>query len=139
MESDKPLTIIIADDDEDDRELLKFLFNHNEKFELIGCFDSGVEIVKEVMVRKNIPDVLIIDMYMPLLTGSEVVKKIEESNTAPRMSKFIISTQINSSEQNKFLNNPMVKFIKKPVTLAEINDLPGLLLESLNLTNNTKV
>lgn len=139
METDKPLKIIIADDDEDDRELLKFLFSHNEKFELVGCFDSGIEVVKEVMVRKNIPDVLIIDMYMPLLTGSEVVKKIEESNTAPQMSKFIISTQINSSEENKFLDNPMVKFVTKPVTLAEINDLPGLLLESLHLTNNTKV
>lgn len=139
METDKPLKIIIADDDEDDRELLKFLFSHNEKFELVGCFDSGIEVVKEVMVRKNIPDVLIIDMYMPLLTGSEVVKKIEESNTAPQMSKFIISTQINSSEENKFLDNPMVKFVTKPVTLAQINDLPGLLLESLHLTNNTKV
>ncbi len=139
METDKPLKIIIADDDEDDRELLKFLFSHNEKFELVGCFDSGIEVVKEVMVRKNIPDVLIIDMYMPLLTGSEVVKKLEESNTAPKMSKFIISTQINGAEQNKFLDNPMVKFVTKPVTLAQINDLPGLLLESLHLTNNTKV
>ena len=139
MKISKPLTIIIADDDEDDREILTFLFNQNEKFELVGCFDSGVEVVKEIMVRKNIPDILIIDMYMPLLTGSEVVRKIEESNTAPRMTKFIISTQINSSEQNKFLNNPMVKFLQKPVTLAEINDLPGILLESLNHTNNTKV
>ena len=44
MESDKRLTIIIADDDENDKELLKFLFNQNEKFELVGCFDSEVEI-----------------------------------------------------------------------------------------------
>ena len=139
MELDRPLTITIADDDEDDRELLKFLFNQNEKFELIGCFDSGVEVVKEIMVKKNIPDILLIDMYMPLLTGSEVVKKLEESNISPNMNKFIISTQINSAEQNKYINNPMVKFIKKPVTLAEINDLPGIILDSLHLPNNTRV
>ncbi len=139
MKSDRPLTITIADDDEDDRELLKFLFNQNEKFELLGCFDSGVEAVKEIMVKKNIPDILLIDMYMPLLTGSEVVKKLEESNISPNMNKFIISTQINSSEQNKYLNNPTVKFIKKPVTLAEINDLPGIILDSLHLPNNTRV
>lgn len=139
MESERPLTITIADDDEDDRELLKFLFNQNEKFELLGCFDSGVEVVKEIMVKKNIPDILLIDMYMPLLTGSEVVKKLEESNISPHMNKFIISTQINSAEQNKYLNNPMVKFIKKPVTLAEINDLPGIILDSLHLPNNTRV
>lgn len=139
MELHKPLTIIIADDDEDDRELLKFLFNQNDKFELIGCYDSGVEAVKEIMVYKNIPDILIIDMYMPILTGAEVITKIEESEVAPDMTKFIISTTINSAEENKYLGNPSVKFIKKPVTLAEINDLPGDILEILNYKNDMRV
>ncbi len=139
MEADKPLTIMIADDDEDDRELLKFLFNQNDRFELIGCFDSGIESIKEIMVRKNIPDILLIDMYMPILTGAEVVKKLEDAETTKDTYKFIISTQINSSEQNKYLDNPTVKFLKKPTTLAEINDLPGIILETLHLRNNTKV
>ncbi|MGV3698041.1 response regulator [Flavobacterium sp.] len=139
MEADKPLTIMIADDDEDDRELLKFLFNQNDRFELIGCFDSGIESVKEIMVRKNIPDILLIDMYMPILTGAEVVKKLEDAETTKDIYKFIISTQINSSEQNKYLDNPTVKFLKKPTTLAEINDLPGIILETLHFRNNTKV
>jgi FixJ family two-component response regulator len=139
MKSDKPLTIIIVDDDYDDRELLMFLFNQNEKFEVIGCYSSGVEVIKELMVRKNIPDVLLIDMYMPLLTGTEVVKKLIETDTAPNMHKFVISTQINTAEQNKYLNNPTVKFLKKPTTLAEINDLPGIILENLNIKNNTKI
>ena len=135
----KALTIIIADDDEDDRELLKFLFNQNEKFEVVGCFDSGIDAIKEIMVNKNIPDILIIDMYMPLLTGTEVIKKVEESGMAPNMNKFIISTTINSAEQNNFAGNPSVKFIKKPVSLVEINDLPGIILESLNQRNHMRI
>ncbi len=139
MKTERPLKIIVADDDEDDREVLKFLFNQNVQFELVGCFDSGIDAIKEIIVKKNIPDILLIDMYMPLLTGTEVVKKVEESGAAPDMHKFIISTVINTTEQNKYLNNPRVKFIKKPVTLAEINDLPGIILDRLHLTNNTKV
>lgn len=139
MKSSKPLKIIIADDDEDDRELLKFLFNQNEKFEVIGCFDSGVETIKEIIVQKNIPDILLIDMYMPLLTGTEVLKKIIDSDVAIGMHKFVISTQINATEQNKYFDNPTVKFLKKPSTLAEINDLPGIILECLNMRNNMKV
>lgn len=130
---------MVADDDEDDRELLKFLFNQNEKFELIGCFESGVETVKEILVKKNIPDILLIDMYMPLLTGTEVVKKIIESQQVPAMYKFVISTQINTAEQNKYLDDPTVKFLKKPATLVEINDLPGLILEHLNIHNHMKI
>lgn len=135
----KPLTIFIADDDYDDREVLKFLFSQNEKFEVTGCFDSGIDVVKEIMVSKNIPDVLLIDMYMPLLTGTEVIKKIIESNTAPDMFKFVISTQINSAEQNKYLDHSTVRFLKKPTSLAEINDLPGIILDCLHIKNNTKV
>ncbi|MFA6273950.1 MAG: response regulator [Candidatus Paceibacterota bacterium] len=139
MKFDKPLRIVVADDDEDDREVLRFLFNQNDKFELVGCFDSGIDVVKEIMVRKNIPDILLIDMYMPLLTGTEVVKKLIDSNAAPDMYKFVISTQINTAEQNKYLDNPTVRFLKKPTSLVEINDLQGFILETLDLRNNMRV
>ena len=139
MKSNKPLTIIIADDDEDDREILKFLFNQNEKFDLIGCFDSSVETIKEIMINKNVPDILLIDMYMPLLTGTEVVKKLIDSGINLDMDKFVISTQINTTEQNKYLDNPKVRFLKKPSTLSEINDLPGIILEHLDFHNHQKV
>lgn len=135
----KPLKIIIADDDEEDRELLKFLFNQNERFELTGCFNSGIDAIKEIMINKNIPDILLIDMYMPLLTGLEVIMKLEESGIAPNLNKFIISTTINSAEQSKFVDNPYVNFIQKPVSLVEINDLPGIILETLNHRNNMRI
>lgn len=139
MENKKPLGIMIVDDDGDDRELLKFLFNQNEKFEIVGCYDSGISAIKEIMIQNNVPDILLIDMYMPLLTGTEVIKKLEESLMTSRMYKFIISTAINTAEQNKYIDNPTVKFIKKPTSLTEINDLPGIILECLHLKNNTKV
>ncbi|MGC4042073.1 MAG: response regulator [Flavobacterium sp.] len=139
MKLSRPLKIIIADDDDDDRELLKFLFNQNEKFELVGCFDSGIQTIKEIMIERNIPDILLIDMYMPLLTGTEVVKKIIESGVADEMYKFVISAQINSTEQNRYSENLTVKFLKKPTSLAEINDLPGIILDCLNVRNNMKV
>ena len=139
MEINKPLTIIIVDDDEDDRELLKFLFNQNQKFELIGCFDSGIKVIEEITINKNIPDILLIDMYMPFFMGTEVIIKIEENLSTPNMFKFVISTQINSTEQSKFKDNHKVKFLKKPTSLAEINDLPGVILESLNFRNHMKI
>lgn len=139
MKQGKPLTIIIADDDQDDREVLKFLFNANERFELIGCFDSGLDVIEEIITKGNIPDILLIDMNMPFVTGTEVVGKIEESGTALNLHSFIISTVINAAEEKKHLENPAINFIKKPVTLVEINDLPGLILEGLQLRNDLKI
>jgi len=139
MELNRPLTIMIADDDLDDKELLQFLFNQNEKFELIGTFDSGIEVIEEIVTKKNIPDILLIDMYMPFLTGTEVVERIHNSGIAPNMYKFIISTSINSMEESKHLDNPSIKFIKKPITLVDINDLPGIILECLHVRNHMKI
>ena len=138
MNPNKPLTIIIADDDEDDREALMSLFGHNEKFEVIECFESGIDAIKEIMVKKTIPDILIIDMYMPMLTGAEVVQKLIDSNTAPKMHKFILSTTINSTEQNKYSDNTTVKFIKKPSSVAELNNIPNIILEQIDYQNTIK-
>jgi len=139
MELYKPLSVIIVDDDQGDRELLNFLFTKNSSFKIVGCFDSGLEVLEEIITKRNVPDVLIIDMYMPFLTGTEVLQKLLVSKVAPNMTTFIISTNINVTEEDKHIGNLAVKFIKKPVTLAEINDLPGSLLECLNYRNNTKV
>lgn len=130
---------MIADDDFDDRELLKFLFNQNEKFELIGCYNLGTEVINEILSKKNIPDILVIDMYMPMISGIEVVMQLEQSELTNDMTKFIISTNINVMEEDKYASNSSIKFIKKPVSLVEINDLPGLILEHLNHRNNTKI
>lgn len=139
MEASKPLTLIIADDDYDDRELLKFLFNQNDKFELIGCFNSGESVIDEIITKKNIPDVLLLDMYMPIMSGVDVIMKLEYSAVAQEMNIFVISNTINIVEQDKWLHNPFIKFLEKPSTLVDINDLPGLILESLDIKNNTKV
>ena len=139
MTPNKPLTIIVADDDADDREVLRFLFKNNDHFELTNCFESGIDVIKEIMVENKIPDVLLIDMYMPMLTGAEIVEKLEESNVGADMYKFVVSSTINSAEESKYSNNDKVTFIKKPVSLKEIHDLPGIILDHLHYHNNTKV
>lgn len=139
MEHSKPLKIFVADDDPDDREFLKFLFRKNEHFELAGCFSTSAEVMSEIVEKNNIPDILLLDMYMPMMTGAEVLTELLVQNAAPKLFTFIISGTINETEKEKFSANPNVKFLLKPTTLEQINDLPGIILENLNHRNNTKV
>ena len=136
MKSKLPFTIIIADDDDDDREEMNSVFTRDKNFEVTKTFDSGIDAIKEIMVRKNIPNVLLIDMYMPMLTGTEIIKKLIESEAAPDMYKFIISTTINTSEQNKYRNEAKVKFINKPITADDVARLPEIILN--HIQNDTK-
>lgn len=136
MKSKLPFTIIIADDDDDDREEMNSVFTRDKNFEVTNTFDSGIDAIKEIMVRKNIPNVLLIDMYMPMLTGTEIIKKLIESEAAPDMYKFIVSTTINTAEQNKYRNEAKVKFINKPHTVEDIARLPEIILN--HIQNDTK-
>jgi len=132
MDYQKPFTLIIADDDEDDRELLSNIFLQNERFKLVNCLKSGIEVFDEISRKKNIPDVLLIDMYMPYFTGVEIVRALETMNAAPSMVKFVISSDINMIEKGEQLDNPYIIFIKKPVSRQEMNDLPSILMDSLS-------
>lgn len=123
-----PFSIMIADDDDEDRELFRAIFEQDKRFTLTGLLTSGVEVFDEVSRKKNIPDVLLIDMYMPHFTGVDVVKALSELHAAPTMFKFVISTTSNISENESQLNSPYIVFLKKPVTTQEIADLPELML-----------
>ncbi len=66
-------TVLIADDDDDSRELLSFLLME-EGWQVREARD-GKEALEAVMKCK--PDVLILDNRMPELTGIEVYKQIK--------------------------------------------------------------
>ncbi|HPH18762.1 MAG TPA: response regulator [Haliscomenobacter sp.] len=138
MELYPPLKIFIADDDADDREFLRFLFEKNDRFEILGCYDSGAAVIEQIN-KGNVPDMLLIDMYMPKMTGAEVLTQLIEQGHSRKLFVFVISTTVNQSQQEIFSQYPRVKFLAKPTTLEQLNDLPGQLLESLHLANNTKV
>lgn len=123
-----PYTILVADDDDEDRELFVEIFERDERFTLQGGLTSGMEVLDELSRKKNIPDVLLVDMYMPYFTGVDLVKALEELHAAPNMYKFVISTTTNIAENESQLNSPYIVFLKKPVSINEIRELPGLIL-----------
>lgn len=134
-----PLKIMIADDDYDDRETLKFLFDKNELFTQLNCFDNGADVLEEILKKGIVPQILLIDRQMPKLSGIEVVEELLASEVGSDIKIFVISSVIDEEAKQFYKANSQITFIKKPVTLEEINDLPGKLLEYLNIDNNTKI
>ncbi len=128
MEPMRPYTIMVADDDADDRELFREMFENDNRFTLMGCLTSGVEVLDEISRKKNVPDLMLVDMYMPYFTGVDVVKALDQLHAGASMYKFVISTTNNIAENEPELDSPYVVFLKKPVTMQEIHRLPDLIL-----------
>jgi DNA-binding NarL/FixJ family response regulator len=69
-----PLTVLIVDDEVDVRRLVRFNLELDRRFQVVGDVESGELAV--VSVRKNRPDVVVLDMMMPGMNGGEVLAQI---------------------------------------------------------------
>ncbi len=71
-----PIKIVIADDHEIFREGFKLLLKNQQEIELVGEAENGKELLE--VAAKQQPDVLIIDIKMPVMDGIEACKSIKK-------------------------------------------------------------
>ena len=71
--------ILIADDEAQIREILRIYFE-KEGFEVIEAEDGAAAILK---VQSEKPDILLLDIMMPVLDGIEVCKQVRKMSDLP--------------------------------------------------------
>lgn len=72
------IRIVLADDHVLVRDGIKALLEDENDIEVIDEASDGLEALD--VVKRSLPDVLVVDIRMPGLTGIEVVRKIREEN-----------------------------------------------------------
>jgi DNA-binding NarL/FixJ family response regulator len=70
------LRIAIFDDNKNIRESIKLLLNTDPHFEVVGSFSHVLDCVDEI--RQCKPDIVLMDIEMPGMTGIEAVSKIKK-------------------------------------------------------------
>jgi len=90
--SEKPIRIIYADDDEDDRIFFKeALANSKKNFKLLTVAD-GEKLLRLIQLNSNLPDILFLDVNMPKINGLECLEQIRKNNAFDNIPVVIIST-----------------------------------------------
>lgn len=80
--------VLIADDHVVVREGLKLLIETNENYKTIGEAGHGAEAIQ--LVNDLEPDIILMDLYMPVLSGMEAIRKL--SVTHPKLPIIILTT-----------------------------------------------
>lgn len=88
-----PIRVVIADDHVFVRDGIKSLLENEGNIEVVGEATDGQEALK--MVEINQPDLLILDIRMPNLTGIEVVEKLRSQNNSVK----IVMLSMHESEE----------------------------------------
>ena len=73
--TEKKIKVLIVDDEPLARQNIRVLLKEDPSIELIGECGSGAEALKAI--QKRAPDLLFLDIQMPLMSGFDVLEKID--------------------------------------------------------------
>ena len=79
----KPLRVLIADDHLLFAEVLESILSSDERIEVVGRASDGSEAVE--LARRLEPDVVLMDVSMPILDGFEATREIRASSESVRV------------------------------------------------------
>lgn len=87
--SDSRIRTLIADDHELVRLGIKFYLMNEPEFEVVGEASNGLEAYNKIVALQ--PDIAILDLFMPKLSGFEICRKFTSSQYKPR---FVLITAL---------------------------------------------
>lgn len=103
------INVIVADDQEIVREGIKMILSLDEEINILGEAENGKQLI--ILLEKLIPDVILLDIRMPIMDGVEATKIIKEKYANV---KVIILTTFNEDEYIfKAIKNGAVGYILK--------------------------
>lgn len=112
------IKILVADDQELICQSLKIILNNQESFEVVGTASNGEEVLQ--FVKKNTPDVILMDVRMPLMDGVQCTKIIKEYY--PDVKIIILSTFDDDQYIYSALKYGASGYLLKGVTVEQLSE-----------------
>lgn len=86
------LSVVVADDNDRIVSLLLDLLSTDEDIDIVGTAKNGQEAYD--IIRKEKPDVVLLDIIMPKLDGLSVMDKINKDHTLDKQPTFVVMSAV---------------------------------------------
>ena len=123
--------ILIADDNQQNRELLEAYLSDEGYDTTMAC--DGQETLDKV--SENQPDLILLDIMMPKLSGYEVCSKLKEDSTTRNIPILIVTALGEQGDIEMAVKSGCDDFLTKPVNNLELITRVRSLLRVRHLTN----
>ena len=127
MTTEEPIRVHIIDDEKELCNLyevalsLEPINGRKVVFEKSYSGEEGLD-----KLQKNCPDILILDLIMPNMHGSDVYKKITERSELKKLKTIILSANI---EESPDTSSPDVLYAEKPIAMDRLRRMIGMLAQ----------
>ena len=131
----KVITILLADDDPDDRQLTRDAFAENRLANVLNTVEDGEELLEYLQRRgryadqrnEPLPGLILLDLNMPRKDGREALKEIKADPTLRRIPIVVLTTSKAEEDILRTYDLGVNSYITKPVTFKSLVELIKLL------------
>lgn len=130
----EPLTILLADDDADDRMMAEEALTDARVRNPLVCVHDGVELLDYLLGtgdyeehRPPLPGLILLDLNMPRVDGREALQRIKAEPELRRIPIVVLTTSLAEEDIFRTYDLGVNSFITKPVTYTELVDVMSLL------------
>lgn len=127
----KPITILLADDDPDDRMLTRDAFEEARLRNNLEMVEDGEELIDYLECKGKYagedarprPSLILLDLNMPRKDGREALKEIKSSPELRNIPVIVLTTSKAEEDILRSYNLGVNSFINKPVTFEGLVDV----------------
>lgn len=120
----RPISLLMAEDDPDDRAMVKEALKSSGLDRYLACVNDGEELLDYLLARgaysgrkgERLPDLILLDLYMPKKNGFEALKEIKQNSELRAIPIVVLTTS--KSDEDILLSYDLQasSFLTKPVT-----------------------
>jgi DNA-binding response OmpR family regulator len=119
-------TVLVAEDDADIRELVAYKL-HQAGHDVVSVAD-GLSAV--AAAREMVPDLAIVDVYMPGLSGTQVCTALRQDAATAGIPVILLSARAHADDSEAGLRAGAVDYVTKPFSPRELVQRVESLLEA---------
>src|SRR5688572_23050632 len=92
-------TVLLVEDDKDDQDTFVLALNDMKNVTLFDIVNNGKEALKKLKNSVKLPDVVFMDVQMPLMTGMECMVEMEKDPGLRDVPVVILTTSLEQKER----------------------------------------
>lgn len=131
------ISILMAEDDPDDRLLLKEALEGIQTIKSLEFVENGEELMNYLrhrgvytyLPKASHPCLIILDLNMPIKDGREVLKEIKNDSELRKIPIVVLTTSKNPEDITCTYELGVNSYISKPVTFEEWTKIIGTLIQ----------
>ncbi|MGZ5219808.1 MAG: response regulator [Chitinophagaceae bacterium] len=114
--------ILLAEDDEDDKEFIRLAFNKASSRHRIHIADNGQQALDYLFLlsEEDLPCLIVLDLNMPVLDGLQTLDALNSKPKFKDIPKVIFTTSESDEDKRRCLSKGAADYVVKPHNMTEI-------------------